>query len=149
MLSDYAPEKADIEYRGKVLCTVRGLNSTDVATLLRNHVADLRMLFTSWDATRKLLPADDNDIEARVYSAIINAPATIVKTILIATGETDLDAASRLSMPLQMKIVLKVLELTFEDVGGPLGFAVLLRTIVLTTSSQPSDPTQSSQRTIQ
>lgn len=146
-LSDYEPETAEIEYRGKVLCTVRGLNSEDVAVIVRNHVGDLRQLFSLWDSSRKLLPGDAEDIEALVYAAITKAPATIVKVIAIASDEpANLEGARRLSMPLQMKILMKVVELTFEDIGGPLEVMALIKALTM-TNSPPSVMVRSPERT--
>lgn len=136
-LADYAPERVDITYRGKALASVRGLNLEDVTVLMRQHLDELRQVYSLVGANSgKLLPGDT---EATILKLISDTPALAAKIIAIASDEPDqIEAARRLSMPLQMKILLEVARLTFEDIGGPLVFAGMMNTMVANLPALPS-----------
>lgn len=136
-LADYAPERSNIEYKGKPLATVRGLNLEDVTVLMRQHLDELRQVYSLVGANGgKLLPGET---EATILKLISDAPALASKIIAIASDEPDqAEAARRLSMPLQMKILLEVARLTFEDIGGPLVFAGMMQAMVVNLPALPS-----------
>lgn len=127
-LSDFEAVKTPIIYKGKILVEVRGLNLDDVTLLVRNHLADFQMLWKLYDpVNQKLLPNSADGIDQMIFGLLSNAPETAAKLIAIASDEPgETDKARRLPMPLQMKILIEVVKLTFEDVGGPLEFVGML-----------------------
>lgn len=131
-LSDYTPERVDILYKGKTLIEVRGLNLEDVSFLVRRHLAELRALRAFILARNadpeKLLP---NDIDAAILNLLVSAPLTAATMIALAADDlSNVTKALALPMPLQMKILLEVVRLTFEDVGGPLAFADMVGAVL-------------------
>ncbi len=144
-LADYVVVKRPVMYRGKMLVEVRGLNFEDVSVLVRNHLADLNTVFSAFADSGKSLPA--LDIEGLIFSLVTNAPDTAAKAIAIACDEPfETDKARSLVLPLQMKILIEVVRLTFEDFGGPLVLIGLVRQHVLASLAGlrgvviPTDP---------
>lgn len=128
-LSDFTPETKDVSYKGKTLVTVRGLNLDDVGLLMRRHLGDLQAVYRAYENIGKLLP-NNQDIDALLFNFLANAPETAARMIANASGEPDnIDKARALPAPLQLKILIAIIELTFEDIGGPLEFAAMLRRI--------------------
>jgi len=122
-LADYQPERSVVTYKQGPLTSVRGLCFEDVTALVRNHLDDLRTLYDWWQ--QKLLRPDD--VEGLMFRLLTTAPDTAAKMIALACDEPEgVPAAKRLSMPLQLKIMIEVYRLTFEDVGGPLAFAAMI-----------------------
>lgn len=138
-LSDYVQARSAIEYKGKTLVEVRGLGTEDVMILIAGHLGELQGLYAMLEpGTRKLLPKAE-DIERIIFDVITNAPGTAAKMIALASDEPNNDeAAKRLPMPLQMKILIEVVRLTFEDVGGPLAFAGMLDQALSTIPASPN-----------
>lgn len=130
-LNDYSPPRQTVEYKNKPLVSVRGLNVEDVSTLIRGYLADLKMIFDSLDGTsaRKLL-LEPEQLDRLLFSLVTKVPNTAAKMIAMASDEPDnVEGALRLSAPLQIKILMEVVRLTFEDVGGPLAFAAMLKQV--------------------
>lgn len=126
-LSDFQPLTVDVKYKDKVLVTVRGLSLVDCTTLVRNHLPDLEMVYDKFGPT-KSLPESGADIEAVLFSLITTIPDTAARMICMAANEPDgMDSVSKMPLPLQIKIMLEIVRLTFEDVGGPLAFAATFR----------------------
>lgn len=131
-LSDFTPDTADVMYKGKTLVTVRGLNLEDISILMRNHIGDLQTIYAMVAPSGKLLPSSI-DVDNVLFSLLTNAPNTAVKMIQLAANEPDADAArkvERMPAPLQLKILIEIVKLTFEDVGGPLEFGAMLRQLM-------------------
>lgn len=128
-LADYEPERVTIEYKGKALASVRGLNFEDVTALIKTHLPALQAVYV--DARlRKLLPNDRN-IQGLILDLIIKFPETAAKAIEIASDEPGTaDKARRLPLPLQMKLFIEIVRLTFEDVGGPLVFVAYVKNLI-------------------
>lgn len=131
-LADYTPERYTVEWRGRVLVEVRGLSLEDVTVLVRQHLPELKELYARFQGDPKKLLPEGLDAERIALNCITEAPTLAARIICLASDERDMDAARRLTMPLQMKILIEVIRLTFEDVGGPLEFAGMLRKIVMT-----------------
>lgn len=128
-LADYEPERVVIEHKGKPLISVRGLNFNDTSVLVRNHLADLRIILKAY-RDQKSLP-DDLDIEALVMRLLTDAPILAARMIAIACDEPHGEHnAKQLSVSLQVHIISEIARLTFEDVGGPLAFVGLVARIV-------------------
>lgn len=141
--SDFTPETKDIVYKGKTLATVRGLNLEDVSTLMRNHIGDLQAIYQFYAPSGKLLPVGV-DIDNMLFGLLTNAPETAVKMIVLAADEPDATAkVKRMPAPLQLKILIEIVKLTFEDAGGPLEFGAMLRRMMpqVTLTAAPNNPT--------
>lgn len=138
-LADFNPETRDIEYRGKILATVRGLNGNDCALLVRGHLDDLQVVFrlvAGMSRDEKLLPSAP-EIENMVFRVVTELPNFTARVIALACGEpAEEDKAKLIPMPLQITIAIEVIKLTFEDVGGPLAFAGMIRGLALSALSE-------------
>lgn len=141
-LADYQPERVVIEYKGKALISVRGLSFEDTTVLARNHLTDLQTIFTMFQGggDSKLLLDQGDDVERLLFDVIVKAPGTVARAIALAADEPNGEAdAARLPMPMQLKILIEIVRLTFEDVGGPLAFATMLSQIAGVPPPPPPD----------
>lgn len=129
-LSDYTPEQVTIQHKGKALATVRGLNLEDVAILVRAHLEDLQRIF----ALAKTINVDFMTRMAGddfVMQLITEAPIVAGNIIALASDEIDAGKfARKLPMGLQVQVLFEVMRMTFEDVGGPKAFVVLVANMV-------------------
>lgn len=139
-LADYQPERSTISHKDKPLISVRGLNFEDTTVLVRRHLPALQRLFEIY-GSRKLLPKEGeaepaiedvlHQIESIIFDLLVSSPDTAAQMIVLASDEPGAtEAAKRLSMPLQLKILFEIVRLTFEDVGGPLAFGAMVRRIL-------------------
>lgn len=134
-LADYTPARTEIFHHGKPMLTVRGLNTDDISALVRHHIQDLQTLVKTFSPDGKLLPENPN-VDALLFSLITKFPTTAARMIALAADEPDqIENARKLPFPLQMEIALNIVKLTFEDVGGPLAFAGIVRHMMAELSS--------------
>lgn len=126
-LSDFTPERITVEYKGKPLMKVRGLNLDDVSLLVQTHLADLQRLYELvQDGSQNLFERLNAD--GFVIKLIGDMPVLAANLIAIAADEPENFAQARtLPLPLQVMVVRTIVSLTFEDFGGPKAFVALVR----------------------
>jgi len=118
-LADYQPERVKIDYKGRPLAEVRGLNLEDISVLVRSHLTELQVLYARFQNTAL-------DTEALIQ-IISEAPGIAARVIALASDEPEgVAAARKFSLPLQVKMLAEIVRLTFEDVGGPKAFVALV-----------------------
>lgn len=142
-LSDYVPAKRTVQHDGKTLVEVRGLNLEDSMILMRNHLPELCEAWDLWESQdRKLLPENQSQITGLIITLMIMFPDTAARMISMAAdeGEDGVQHAKKLPLPLQVKIIAEIVEQTFEDVGGPLVFAAMMR--LKFSPAKPPSPTE-------
>ena len=127
-LADYVVQRRDVmDFNGKKIATVRGLNFEDISQLVRNHITALTQILNGFSEGGKLLP-EALDMNAMMFSLIVKAPDTAGKMLALGCDEpNEIEKAKLLPAPLQLKLLGEIAALTFEDVGGPLEFLVLVR----------------------
>lgn len=125
-LADYQPEREQIFHKGSLLVSVRGLSLDDLSVLVRGNLAELQQIYAA------LKQPDQFSIDELMIMQLINqTPLLAAKIISLAADEpAALEAASRLTVPLQMTILIAVARLTFEDVGGPKAFVAMVGQLV-------------------
>ena len=130
-LADYVVQRRDVlDHNGKKVATVRGLNFEDISQLVRNHITDLTQILGSFSKDGKLLP-ETLDTNALIFNLVVKTPGTAGRLIALGCDEPDeTEKAKLLPAPLQVKLIGEIVALTFEDVGGPLEFLVLVRMAV-------------------
>lgn len=144
-LADYEPEREQIDYKGRGFVTVRGLNPDDLSILVRAHLTELRVFYASVRSTGEL-----SLDETMMVKMLTDAPGIAARIIAIASDEPDAaDAARKLPMPFQLKILLAIARLTFEDVGGPLVFMAMLGEMVGVQKALPLVTNGAAGQTIQ
>lgn len=120
-LSNYQAPKLVVSFKGGQF-EVRGITLDDLAILLKNHLNDIENLV---DMFQK-----EPDHEAAVASLlkhsitlIREAPGLVANLIALASDEPDaVDNARSLSMPIQVKAIQSIAQLSFEEAGGPKKF---------------------------
>lgn len=130
-LADFTPERAKIVYRGKVLAEVRGLCLEDVSVLIRSHLDDIQRLYALVQDGGNADVLSRMATDGFLLKLVTDAP-TLAGTILaLASDEPGSeDAARRLPLPVQLRVLGEVMRLTFEDVGGPKAFVALVMQMV-------------------
>lgn len=148
-LADYVVQRRDVkDHNGRLVAQVRGLNFEDVSQLVRNHLTELTTVLNSFSEGGKLLP-ENLDIGVMLFRLIVKAPDTAAKMLTLGCDEPDqIDKAKSLPAPLQLKLLGEITALTFEDVGGPLGFLEMVR-LAMVSQLPASDAPVSSMRVIQ
>lgn len=146
MLADYVAKRELIELDGTSF-SVGGVSFNGLTQLINTHFADLDAIIS---LAKEAVNGDiDNvsqgSIESLVLSAVSDAPGFIANLIAVAAGETSekaVQAAAAIAAPKQIEIVLKIVKLTFEEVGGvKKGMEVVAN---LLTSSKTEEETPSS-----
>lgn len=120
-LADYQPETRVIQLKGGSFA-VKGLSLTDFTTLVRHHLPDLEAIVDMAAKTmdgKVDLTEDDIGRLAVVFAE--QAPGFVANLISLASGETDekaVENAYKLPFPVQVKALVDIAELTFDEVGG-------------------------------
>ena len=129
-LADYVIERREVNFKGKTLVSVRALNFEDISVLVRGHLVELTQLVDSVSTGGEIV-MDAIDVQAIIFQLVTKAPLTAAKMIAIGADEPgEVDKAKLLSAPLQIQIISDIVELTFEDVGGPLAFRGMVYRII-------------------
>lgn len=123
-LADYTPARVKIEQGGKPLVTVRGLSLDDLSILVRAHKPTLDRLYGAAEQGRMSAFGG----EAFFLELIQAAPDVAYEVIALAADEPEyLVHGRKLPLGFQIKALQTIVQLTLEDVGGPLGLAALMR----------------------
>jgi hypothetical protein len=120
-LSDYTVERREIKIK-ECSFHVKGLSLDDFAQLIRHNLSDLEVVFDHFEnATKGKMDLSESDLEQLVVSLAEQVPGLAASLIAAASGETTeaaVNAARSMPAPVQMKVLLDVVELTFDEVGG-------------------------------
>lgn len=120
-IHDYKPAKAEVVFKGGSFA-VRGLALDDVAVLMRSHLTDLNALMNIYDSTGSDA-VKTNAMAKYALKLVQEAPGLVANLIAIAADEpNEVDLFRALSMPLQLRAIEKIGELTFVEAGGPKNF---------------------------
>jgi hypothetical protein len=146
-LADYVVQKRKVtDFNGNVIAKVRGLNFEDISRLVRNHLTELTMVFQSAATDGKLLP-EELDLNALLLKLVLQAPDTAGLMLALGCDEPDaVDKAKLLPAPLQLRILGEIINLTFEDVGGPLAFLAMVKIAVTSHRQVLPEPVNSMPR---
>lgn len=128
-LSDFTPERVKVEYKGRLLASVRGLCLDDLSLLVRGHLDTLRHLYRRSQGEGDMFTRLNQD--GFLLRLLTEAPGIAVEVISLASDEPDSTAQVRmLPIPLQVKLLQTIIRLTFEDVGGPKAFVALIGSMI-------------------
>lgn len=126
MLADFKQEWRDVAFKGGGF-RVRGLSLDDLSVLVRTHLPDLKAVFAHYSAGNER----GESIDDIVVSFVRDTPGMAAHLIAMAAGEESaVEQARKLPFPLQVDAVVNILQLTFEDVGGPKNVGPLLMRLV-------------------
>lgn len=129
-LKGYKPPEAKIELPGGQSMAVRGLNTDDIMSLVKNHFGPLSIAFAR--ATRAV-EEGLNFEEAEALSAIATdlGPECIADIIAHGANERDaVDAAKALPIGVQAVALDTIARLTFDSMGGVKNVvAIVVRTV--------------------
>jgi hypothetical protein len=102
--------------------TVEGLSFDKFATLIREHLSDVEAVFNLVDSIRNgTTDLTETDVEKIIIAAAEEAPGLVTNIIVLASGEEGPEAingARNLPLPVQLEVILTVVDLTFSEVGG-------------------------------
>jgi hypothetical protein len=146
-LADYTPERVTISLRNKPLMEVRGLSLEDVSVLIRQHLPDLEKLYDLAQAGGQVAPVLRRFSEdGFLLKTVTEVPNLAARVISLAADEPGSDhLAKLLPIATQIMALQAIVRLTFEDIGGPKGFLVLLENV--TGRPLPAMLAQASART--
>lgn len=120
-LADYQPETRVIPFKGGSF-TVKGLSLNEFTTLIRYHLPDVEAIF---DLGSQVMAGKtdltENDLRTLAIAFAEQAPGFVSNLIALATGDTSeaaIKAAGTLTFPTQVKALVDIAELTFDEVGG-------------------------------
>lgn len=120
-LADYLKQTRSFELKGGSF-QVEGLSFDTFAKLIREHLSDIESIINLVEsATNGMADLNEANLEKILIAAAEEAPALVANIIALASGETDpraVDAARSLPFPVQINVLLAVVELTFSEVGG-------------------------------
>lgn len=116
-LADFKIFTETVSFKGGSV-TVRGLALDDITVLLHNKLADLDDLMALYGDH-----VDDRvaiTATAQYAIGLVRRSPDLVATIIsLAADEPELEAkARRLPMPTQVKLIERIVELTFVEAGG-------------------------------
>lgn len=121
-LADYTPVRAPVEFKGGSF-DVRGLSLEDVSVLMRSHLPDVEAII---DLMAKGNAGGEFDVTSVMEHAITivkEAPGLAANLIALAADDPDnVDKARSMPLPLQVRAIEKICEVTFEEAGGPKKF---------------------------
>lgn len=129
-LRDFIAPRATITHKDEALLTVRGLNLSDLASLVQTHLDDLRYIASLYETAKDEIFSTmlkDNFI-VRLVAEVPSIAHTLIA--LGADEPNAVDVVKSLPLAIQMKALTEIARLTLEDVGGPKGFAALLTTLM-------------------
>lgn len=139
-LKNYRP-KIDTILAGEETVALRGLNVKDISILLDGHRTLIEQMISTMDGMEKGF-----DLSAKVDRLIIEsihaAPDLVAGIISLAADEPDAgENAKSLPFATQVDALVKVFNLTFQEVGGLGNFlAVLQRAMSATRSALAAPP---------
>lgn len=109
---------------------VKGLSFDDLTVLVANFFPDLNKLTEIISAVREQNGATALLTETFVMKVAVQAPTLVAHTIMLGAAPFDPDVTELkvrgLPFPVQFMAVKDILDLTFEEVGGPKEFAGLV-----------------------
>jgi hypothetical protein len=133
-LKGYKPETRVIPLNGDNSFAVRGLSLVDVSVLIRQHFPDLDaiadLFFNGLD---NLTPAQAQSLALAVVSQM---PGLAANMIAMAADEGDASDAEKLPMPTQIKALLEIGDLTFNEVGGVKKGVEMIAALLLKTNAK-------------
>lgn len=137
MLADYIAPHREIHLGGTSF-SVSGVSFNGVSQLLSTHFDDLDALIklVKNASEGKLDNIEQGDIEQVALATIADAPGFVANLIAVAAGEATesaVRAAASIPAPKQVEILMEVVKLTFEEVGGvKKGMGAIMRLLAKT-----------------
>jgi hypothetical protein len=120
-LADYQPETRVIQLKGGSFA-VKGLSLVEITTLIRYHLPDVEAIVDlGLNVVDGKADLTEDDLSRLAITFAEQAPGFVANLIALASGETDersLQNAARLPFPVQVKTLINIAELTFDEVGG-------------------------------
>lgn len=120
-LADYKKQTSAFNLKGGSF-QVEGLSFDSFAKLIREHLTDIESIINLIEsASNGKADLSEANLEKIVVAAAEEAPGLVANIIALASGETDpqaVKAAASLPFPIQIDVLLAIVELTFSEVGG-------------------------------
>ena len=114
-LSNYKAESHEFVLKGGSF-SVEGLSLEHVSVLVREHLPDIEALFELFQTTENIGGAD---LEPVIKAVISQAPGFAANVIALASGEPgSAPVAAKLPFPVQVEALMKIGDMTFNEVGG-------------------------------
>lgn len=133
-LKGYQPETRVIQLAGDNSFAVRGLSLVDVSVLVRQHFPDLDAIADLFfNGIDKLTPAQ---IQSLALVLVSQMPGLAANLIAMAAGEGDASDAEKLPLPTQVKALLEIGDLTFNEVGGVKKGVEMIATLLTNTNAK-------------
>ena len=121
-LADYTPARATVEFTGGSF-QVRGLSLDDVSILMRSHLPDVEALVGMLSESNGGGNIEVGQVMQHAITLVKEAPGLVANLIALAADEPDLvDKARALALPIQVRAIETICNLTFDEAGGPKKF---------------------------
>ena len=119
MLADYTPQRRVIELKVGSF-EVRGLTLDDITTLVTEHLPTMEAVFdTAQNNFAGKAEITNEDMVGVAVELAQEAPGFVAELIARAADEPgEIAKARSLPAPIQIKALVEIAELTFEEVGG-------------------------------
>lgn len=135
-LAEYQPHRETITSRG-LSVQVRGLALDDVTMLFQKNMDDINKLFEIYGKGQPMVEQISESVQIATR-LISEAPGVAARVIALACDEPEEEEKARkLTLPLQIKVIQKIIELTFEEAGGVRNFQTSLRLAVMAMIGKP------------
>jgi hypothetical protein len=122
MLADFKPEWRELTFRGGSF-QVRGLSLEDISVMVRHHLEDFKTMYETFAQAAEV----SVDRTETMLSFVRDMPDLAAHLIAAAAGEeTAVEMARKLPFPVQVAAITAIMELTFDDIGGPKNFGPAL-----------------------
>lgn len=133
-LKAYKPETEAVKLGKSGAFNVRGMSTRDISKLLREHMEDIELMFGIYE-NMSAAGSDSAFVDRVIGHLITEMPLLATKIIVIASDEGEFDEEAlanveKLPLPIQMDALLKVMKLTFEEVGGVKKFMQTVMTML-------------------
>lgn len=139
-LADYQPQRETVKSRN-LSVEVRGLALDDITMLFQKNLDDINKLFEVFGKGEPMSEQIGESVQIATR-LISEAPGVAARAIALACDEPDeVEKARKLTLPLQIKIIQKIIELTFEEAGGVRNFQNSLRLAVMAMIGKPASNT--------
>lgn len=121
-LADYTPVRAPVEFKGGSF-DVRGLSLDDVSVLMRSHLPDVEAIVDLLAKGNAGAEFDVTSVMEHAITLVKEAPGLVANLIALAADDPDnVDKVRSMPLPIQVRAIETICNLTFEEAGGPKKF---------------------------
>lgn len=117
-LKDFIIAREEVAFQGGSL-SIRGLSLNDFALLMRDYLVELNALFVLYEKEESRDTAAAQSAKFAI-TLVKETPQLVAQLIVLCSDgdQEDIAIAEKLPLPLQVEVIRKCIEITFEEAGG-------------------------------